>query len=330
MKFADGSLRGLRKAAAGALRDAFRSWLILLRAMAPVTLLVKALTELDLLHYLVVPLKPVMTLVNLPADLAIAWISAVCVNLYAGLFVYADLLKTLPEPLSVAQVTTFATMAAIAHAIFAEGKIAQYCGVSMLVQMAIRLCTALVFGLVFSQVCLAFGWLAGPAVMLYTPAPAPASLWLWAVLEARSYLTLLFVVSGIMLFVRLLRALRVVDLVNAILNPVFRLMGIGPPAATITVIGLIMGLSYGGGLIINETRGGELPKRDVFASLTFMGLSHAMIEDSLIMLAIGASLSGVIGGRLFISFAVMLIVARLVRRFSPANAPRAAATEARP
>ncbi len=331
MRRGGGSLGvSLKAAIKETLRNAFRAWVMLLRAMVPVTILVKALTELDLLQYLVAPLKPIMALVNLPADLVIAWISAVCVNLYAGLFVYADLLKTLPEPLSVAQATTFATMSVIAHAIFAEGKIAQYCGVSMLLQMAIRVCTALVFGLVFSQGCAAFGWLAEPAVMLYTPAPAPGSLWLWALLEARSYLLLLLVVSGLMLFMRLLRAVRVTDLINTILNPLFRLMGIGPSAATITVIGLTMGLSYGGGLIINEARGGVMPKRDVFASLTFMGLSHAMIEDTLIMAAMGASVIGVIGGRLLISFLVMLLVASLLRRLgppAPLDAPPAPATE---
>ena len=53
---------------------------------------------------------------------------------------------------------------------------------------------------------------------------------------------------------RILYAIKVIDLMNKILRPVLKLIGIGPKASAITVIGLTMGLSYGGGLIINEAR----------------------------------------------------------------------------
>jgi hypothetical protein len=122
-----------------------------------------------------------------------------------------------------------------------------------------------------------------------------------------------------MLLMRFLKAVRVVDWINFLLNPVFRLMGISRGAATITVVGLTTGLTYGAGLIINEARNGTLQKREVFTSLTFMGLAHAIIEDTLIMAAIGASLIGLFWGRLIFAFLVMLILVRILRRFPPAT-----------
>jgi len=316
-----------RKAIQESLRSAFFAWCMLMRAMVPVMILIKVLSELDLLRFLVVPFRPVMALVNLPPELAVAWISSLCINLYAGLFVYVDILKTLSDPVSVAQATTFATMSLIAHNIFAEGKVVQYCGLSMTLQVGIRICAALVFGLIFSHICLAFGWLSQPAEVLYKPSPAPESLWLWALLEIRSYFMLLLIISGLMLVMRFLKAIRVVELINSLLGPVFRLMGISPGAATITVVGLTTGIAYGGGLIISEVRNGTLQKREVFTSLTFMGLAHAMVEDTLIMIALGASMSGIFWGRLLFAFLVMLILARILRRF-PVTSEKARAAPA--
>lgn len=306
----------LRAAIRETLKSAFGVWAMLMRAMVPIMVLMKILMELDLLPYLAVPFKPLMDLVGLPPDLGIAWLTSMFVNMYSGIFVYADIIKTLPEPLNVAQVTTFAVMVLIAHTIFVEGKVAQYCGLKMSAQIAIRIGAALVFGIFFSRLCAAFGLLGETAVMLYAPAPAPDSHVIWALLQLRSFIMLFFVIAGLMLFMRLLNALRVTRVLNNALSPFLRLMGIAPEAATITVLGLTSGLAYGGGLIIHEARTGKLQRRDIFTSVTFMGLSHAIIEDTLIMAAIGASLYGTMLGRLVFSFVVMMIVARLMRRFS--------------
>jgi hypothetical protein len=95
---------------------------------------------------------------------------------------------------------------------------------------------------------------------------------------------------------------------------VLDLIGIGPKASAITVIGLTMGLSYGGGLIINEARNGSLSKEDVFYSLTFMGLCHSLIEDTLLIILIGGHLSGVLWGRLVFAVLTMAAIVQVVRR----------------
>ena len=56
--------------------------------------------------------------------------------------------------------------------------------------------------------------------------------------------------------VRELERMGFMALLKKILRPVFSPMGIGDEASTITVIGLILGLSYGGGMIISEARKG--------------------------------------------------------------------------
>ena len=119
---------------------------------------------------------------------------------------------------------------------------------------------------------------------------------------------------------RLLAYFGITEKLNNLLKPVLEAIGIGKNAATLTVIGLSMGITYGGGLMIHEVKSGSISKRDVFASLTLMGLSHALIEDTLLMMLLGAHLSGTLWARLIFS---LLFVGVMMRFYS--NKPAKAA-----
>jgi hypothetical protein len=99
-----------------------------------------------------------------------------------------------------------------------------------------------------------------------------------------------------------------------LLSPVLKSMGIGREAGTITIVGVTLGLSYGGGLIIHEARSGRIPAKDVFLALTFMGLCHSLIEDTLLMLLLGADISGVLCARMAFSLVFLWILAWTVTR----------------
>ena len=72
---------------------------------------------------------------------------------------------------------------------------------------------------------------------------------------------------------------------------------------------MTLGIAYGGGLIIRESRNGTIPPRDIFFSLVLMGLFHSVIEDTLLLLLLGGSIWGFLVGRLmFALFAVWLMV----------------------
>ena len=87
------------------------------------------------------------------------------------------------------------------------------------------------------------------------------------------------------------------------MKPVLKLMGIGAEVSTITIIGLTLGVVYGGALIINETKNKLLDKKDIFYSLVLMGLCHSVIEDTLLMMSLGADITGVLFIR--VSFAII-------------------------
>jgi hypothetical protein len=88
-------------------------------------------------------------------------------------------------------------------------------------------------------------------------------------------------------------------------------LGMGDKAGFMAVTGFTLGISYGGGLIISEAKSGSLSQREIFFSLSLMGLSHGMIEDTLLMAAIGGSLWGILLARIVFSFIFIWIMVRI-------------------
>lgn len=310
---APGPSQSLGQALARILRDSVRISLTLFKIMIPVVVAVKILQELGAIAWLARPLAPLMGLVGLPAETGLVWATAMLNNVYSGILVFAAL--PLPEPLSVAQVTVLSTMILVAHGLPVELRIAQRAGTRLGFQLALRFLGALAFGAVLHAAYASLGALQEPARMLWQPpAQADTSLAAWAMGQVRNFGVIFLIILGLVAFVRLLERMRATEFMNRLLGPVLRLLGIGHTASTITVIGLTMGLAYGGGLIIDQAKSGDLDKRDVFYAVSLMGLCHSLFEDTLLMMLLGAHTSGILWGRLVLSLVAIALLVRLTRR----------------
>lgn len=299
------------------LRDAAATSLELFKVMVPVILVVKLLQELDLIGVVAGPLGPVMELVGLPAEMGLVWATALLNNIYGGIVVFLSL--TEQAPVTAAQATVLATMLLVAHGLPVEVAIARKSGPRALFQVLSRVVGALILGWLLHTIYSATGALQGPALVLLEPDPQAATQGLaaWAWGQCLNLASIFGVILGLMAVMRVLDALGVLTLMNHVLKPVLRLVGIGPEASAITVAGLTLGLSYGGGLIIREARSGTVGRKDVFFSITLMGLCHSLIEDTLLMVMMGGRLSGVLWGRLAFAILAVALLVQAARRLPP-------------
>lgn len=294
-----------------AVADSVRVSLDLYKVMIPIIVVVKILKELDLIGLFALPLSPLMGLVGLPASMGLVWATGLLNNIYSALLVFAALAPS--EGVTVAQCTVLCTMLLIAHNLPVECKVAQKCGPSFWGQVLARMLGALACGWLLHTAYGLAGALGEANRILWTPAAAPQGLGAWALGEARNLAAIFGIILGLMLAMRLLTALRITALLDALLRPVLRAMGIGPEASMVTVVGLALGLTYGSGLIIHETRAGRIGRRDVFYAVTLLGQSHALIEDTMLMALMGAHASGILWGRLLFSLAALFVLVRFTR-----------------
>lgn len=286
----------------------------LFKIMIPVLVLVKILQEFGLIRYLAWPLEPIMGALGLPAEMGLVWATTLINNIYTGMIVLASLIGDVH--LTAAQATVLGVLMLVAHGLPVETAIADRSGARFLFQCFVRMTGAFVLAWLLHLIYSASGTLSGPAVMLFQtdPTAGTGSIVSWALGQVRNLASIFCVIFALISIMRVLGAIGAIDLMNRILKPVLDLIGIGPKASAITVIGLTMGLSYGGGLIISEARNGSLGKEDVFYSLTFMGLCHSLIEDTLLIILIGGHLSGVLWGRLIFAILAMAVIVQIVRR----------------
>lgn len=295
------------------LRNALSASMELFKVMVPIIIGIRVLQELDLIRYIAMPLEPVMGLLGLPAEMGLVWASAMINNIYTGIIVLASLVGE--NPLTAAQATVLGVLMLVAHGLPVECAIARKSGARFRFQLLSRILGAFVLGWILHTVYSTTDTLQGPAAMLFQPDPHGGEMtWTaWTLDQGKNLISVFFVILGLLLIMRILKALRIIDLLDRILRPVLNLIGIGPKASAITVIGLTMGVSYGGGLIINEAKSGNVGKEDVFYSLTLMGLCHSLIEDTLLIMLIGGHLSGILWGRLLFAIVATAGIVQLVR-----------------
>ncbi|MBW1817592.1 MAG: hypothetical protein JRJ60_10580, partial [Deltaproteobacteria bacterium] len=280
---------GIARALFGLVRDPVKLTIDLFKVMIPIIVVVRVLQQLGAIRYIALPLGPVMEVVGLPGEMGLVWATAMLNNLYGGIAVLLSLSET--TPLTTAQMTVLCTMMLVAHTLPIELKIAQLSGPRLLFQAVCRLGSAMLLGWMLFAIYRHGQFLQVPAAILIAGrggSPPNEQTWAeWALNQTQNLISIFIIILCIFLLMRLLEKIRVIELMNRMLRPLLRLLGIGHKASAVTVIGLTLGVTYGGGLIIREARSGKLKKEDVFYSLTLMGLSHALIEDTLLMIMVG-------------------------------------------
>ena len=78
--------------------------------------------------------------------------------------------------------------------------------------------------------------------------------------------------------------------------------------ANIILIGLTLGISFGGGFLIEESRKNNISKKDILLSFSFLSLCHSIIEDTILILLLGSHISGILFFRFFYTVIIILIM----------------------
>lgn len=293
------------------LDESIRVYAELLKIMIPTLIVVKVLEELGAMQIIGSVLAPIMSVTGLPPELGIVWATTLLTNMFSGIAVFAGLAGDLS--LTVEQVTILGSLMLIGHSIPIEGAVAKRAGVPWWVTIGLRVVGALVFGIILHFFYTQFNLLQEPATFSWGLENNDTSLANWVLAQFKTLIVIYFVILSLIVLLNILRLLGLERMIHIGLVPVLRLLGIGRTAANVTVIGVALGLSYGAGLLIRDFDKGVMPRRDAFLALCFLGLLHSVIEDTLIIAALGADLSGILWARIIFAFVVTALLARALK-----------------
>lgn len=287
--------------------------------MVPIAVATQALAELGVIKAASPWLAPAMTLFGLPPELALAWLTGLLVGMWGGVVVLFTLIPTLA--LSSADMTVFCSLLLMAHAIPVEQRIVARAGPNFWATSIIRIAGAMAFAALLHQLFSMTGWLSQPIAPVWQPAAGEGG-WLgFAYGTVKTLVVMLAILLVLSWAMELLRAAGILDVLYKGLAPLFRLVGLRQEALPFTTVGLLLGISYGSGLMLAEVRRQPIEPRQIFLASIFMGFAHSLIEDTLIVVALGADLTSVLFGRLAFAVVATAAAALVLDRFSDASIP---------
>jgi hypothetical protein len=290
---------------AGLVKGVWTGW-FLVRIIVPLSAGVALLDWTGTLARLGAILSPVMRIVGLPGEAAVAIVSGWFAGVYGGVAA-ASMLN-----LTSAQTTVLALMVLTAHNLVVESTVQSRSGTSGPMVTVVRLTTALVLGAIVWQV-IGRGE-PGPGLMAHAsraaapveaaagatvqPAAAPAVAAKpfaefaagWAIDTGRLLLKIFLIVIALMVAMELMRTYGLIDLMQRPMRPFMRFLGLSERVTFLWLTATFLGVGYGAGLIVQEARThgrfrpGDL--RDLHVSI---GISHSLLEDTLLCVAIGAN-----------------------------------------
>ncbi len=226
------------------IREALLTTFTLLKIMVPISIMVKLLKELGMVEVVGGFLSPLMTMVGLPGEAGLVWAAAMITNIYGGLVVFFSL--SADHTFTVAQVTVLAVMILVAHTLPIEIRIAHKAGVRAWFMVALRIGSAVMLGYVLHLIFDMLRVYRSTAVMLWKPGAVDDSLIQWVAGECKNYAMIFVVILALVSIMHLLSRMGIIDWLNNRLEPLLEFLGMGKNAAPLTIIGVTLGLAYGG------------------------------------------------------------------------------------
>lgn len=277
---------------------------IMVKIMVPTIVLVQILRVAGILEILSSAAAPFMKYFGLPGEAALALITGAVVNIYACIAVAVNI------PMTAKSMTILAVMVLIAHNLIVETAVQSKAGTPAALMLAVRLSASWIAGLVFAAIIPDEGTFLNLAVSTQSPRGVGQVI----LSNAVSLAKIAIIIITLLLLTEILREFGVMDRFMTALNRPMRVLGMDRKTSFIAAVGLVLGLTYGAGLIIDEAKKNPFTRREILATNVFLGTNHALIEDSLLFAVVGASLPWIVLGRLAFGSVYLRAVMPVIKR----------------
>ncbi|WP_245153612.1 nucleoside recognition domain-containing protein [Allopusillimonas ginsengisoli] len=285
------------------------------KLMVPVMLVVHLADQFGLVALAGQWIAPAMSLLNLPPEAGIIWATTVFTGIFGGIATLATLAPSLD--MTSAQLSALCAMMLFSHAIPVEQAIVRKAGASFWATAALRLGTAVFYGGMVSWASqwtgvldsrISFEWMTTSA---FAAGAAPSGIVAWMASTAYSMFLVFVIITILAAALDALERLGVTRRITAAMMPLLKFSGLNAQVAPVTTVGVLLGLTYGGALIIEEAKKQNFSARTRFLALSWLSLSHSLIEDTLLVLALGANIWVVLVGRVILTLLIVAALANL-------------------
>jgi len=271
----------------------------LLKIILPISLAVSLLQYWGIIAYMANFLSPAFSVIGLPGESAIVFISSLFLTLYAPIAIIATL------ALDMREITILALMCLISHNLFVESAIQKKTGSSAVVMFVMRFITsfaaAYFLNLLLPQQ-LGENKLTETAIVFSN---FSEMLIFWIKGAGVLILKIVLIVSGLMILQNILTEFKITDLISKTFAPIMKIMGLSPDSSFLWVISQIVGLTYGSAIMIEAVEKTQITAQNAKLLNYHIAINHSLLEDTLLFVAIGVPAMWMIGPRFIIAIIVV-------------------------
>ena len=253
----------------------------LLKIILPISFLVSLLQYLGIITIIASYLAPVFSVVGLPGESAIVFISSIFLTLYAPIAIIATLSLDLRE------ITILALMCLISHNLFVETAIQKKTGSSAIIMFLLRIFSSFIAAYVLNKLLPANLGVNTVSEQAIVYANFSQMLFAWIQGAAWLILKITLIVTGLLILQNILKEFKIIDSISKPFSPIMKFMGLSPDSSFLWFIAQIVGLTYGSVVMIEEVERGEIAAADADLLNYHIAINHSLLEDTLLFVAIG-------------------------------------------
>jgi spore maturation protein SpmB len=259
----------------------------LLSIMVPVSFVVLLLQLTGILAFIAPFFEPVFALLGLPGEGAIVFATSAIMGIFSAIAVM--------ETLGMAgrTVTILALMCLISHGLPIESVIQKKTGSSLWAIILVRLTASFVGAIALNWLLPADAHHATPLGLESALAPFSVrflpELKTWSIGIVLLCGRIMVIITLLMVFQRILQEFGITTMLSRLLRYPLALMGIPQEAAFLWVVANTLGLTLGAGVLVEYVESGRLSRKHADMLNYHIAISHSVLEDASIFMAMGVS-----------------------------------------
>ncbi|MFW5649355.1 MAG: nucleoside recognition domain-containing protein [Candidatus Alkaliphilus sp. MAG34] len=121
------------------------------------------------------------------------------------------------------------------------------------------------------------------------------------------------IVFPLMVILQIAKDYKFLDRISNFFRFLARFFGMSEDSTLPLLVGTTFGIVYGAGVIIQSSKEGNISQRDMFLVSVFLIVCHAIIEDTLIFVAVGANGYILAGSRILAAVVITLLLSKRIR-----------------
>lgn len=283
-----------------AFRKSGPTTLWLLKIILPISLLVRFLDYFGVIALMADYLDPLFNYMGLPGSTAIVFLTSIFLPLYAPLAIITSMSITLRE------LTILALMCQIAHNLPVESAVQARTGTTFWNMTLLRITASIATGFVLNLILpqeMGMPLFAQTGIEVMSSIPDVLLAWLKSSLGISLLITV--IVFSLNLLYRALEAYNIIPRLSKGVEPLLKLFGLPPSTSFLWLIGCIVGLAYGGALMMDQMKEGKVTHTEADLLNHHLAVSHSVVEDNLLFVALGVSIWWILATRLMLAWLVV-------------------------